>query len=64
MLAGEYGYDHISMTVPAIVGKNGIEEIKILELAIDEIEGLKNTVNILRPYMQKVEEYLNLNINL
>jgi malate dehydrogenase len=60
VLAGEYGYRDTSITVPAIIGRNGLEDIKLLELAPDEKEGLENTVNVLSPYMRYVEEALGL----
>jgi malate/lactate dehydrogenase len=56
VLTGEYGFRNIAMTVPAVVGKNGIEDIKILELAPDEQAGLKNTFEVLSPYMRRMED--------
>ncbi len=55
---GEYGYHGLSMTVPAVVGKEGIQGVRKLELAPDEQEGLKNTVNVLSPFMRQVEEFV------
>jgi malate dehydrogenase len=59
VLQGEYGLKGLSMTMPAIVGKRGIEGVKVYDLALDEQEGLKKTVEILNPFMRYVEEYLN-----
>ena len=58
VLMGEYGLRDLSMTVPAIIGREGIRGVTTLELTPDEKAGLKNTVNTLKPYMRYVEEYL------
>jgi malate/lactate dehydrogenase len=58
VLDGEYSLHNMSMTVPCVIGKNGIEDIKIMELAKDEKTGLEATVNFLSPLMRKVEDYL------
>jgi malate/lactate dehydrogenase len=62
VLDGEYGQRNISFTVPAVLGKNGIEEIKVLTLNNEEKEGLDRSVKTIRPYMQIVEEYMAKNI--
>jgi len=61
VLEGEYGLRGLSMTVPAVVGKEGIKSVKVLELAPDEKEGLKKTVEAISPFMRYVEEYKSKN---
>ncbi len=56
VLNGEYGASNLSMTVPAIIGKNGMHDILELKLADDEQEGVKNTIQTLEPYMRYVEK--------
>ena len=56
VLDGEYGARNLSMSVPAAIGKEGIREIKELDLADDEKEGIKHTINYLSPYMRRIEE--------
>jgi malate/lactate dehydrogenase len=46
------------MSVPAVIGRSGIEEVKELELADDEQNRLKNSIDTLTPAMRKVEELL------
>jgi malate/lactate dehydrogenase len=58
VLEGEYGCKKMSMTVPCVIGREGILDIKIMELAKDEQAGLKTTVNALSPLMRKVEAFL------
>jgi malate dehydrogenase len=58
VLFGEYGMKNTSMTVPCVIGKNGIEDIKIIELAADEKEGLKRTYATLDPFMRQVEDFV------
>lgn len=60
VLDGEYGYHNLSMTVPAVIGREGIQDIKILELAKDEKAALENTVKVLNPLMQYVERFLGI----
>ncbi len=61
VLQGEYGLKNISLTVPAILGKEGIEDVRIIPLAADEQAGMDNTVKILTPFMRFVEEKLGKN---
>jgi len=60
VLDGEYDVHDLSMTVPAVIGRDGIHEIKILKLADDEQAALENTVNVLSPMMRYVEAYLDI----
>jgi malate dehydrogenase len=55
---GEYGFKGLSMTVPCVIGKEGLRSVKKLELAADEIEGVKNTVNAMSPLMRIVEDFV------
>jgi malate dehydrogenase len=58
---GEYGYKGLSMTVPCVVGKEGLRSVKKLELAADEQEGVKNTVHAMAPLMKIVEDFVAAN---
>jgi len=58
VLDGEYGYKNISMSVPAILGREGVREILEIELAEDEKEYLKKSVGVLEPAMRYVEDFL------
>jgi len=58
---GEYGYKGLSMTVPCVIGKEGLRSVKKLDLAPDEIEGVKNTVNAMSPLMRIVEDFVEKN---
>ncbi|MBN1188197.1 MAG: hypothetical protein JXA46_00440 [Dehalococcoidales bacterium] len=58
VLEGEYGLKDISMTVPVVLGSEGIEKVEIIDLAEDEKAGMENTVKVLSPYMRYVEENL------
>jgi malate dehydrogenase len=58
VLAGEYGYSGLSMTVPAVLCKNGIDQIQEIKLTSDERESLEHSVNILKPMMRQVEEFV------
>lgn len=58
VLNGEYGARSLSMTVPAIIGRNGLQDILELKLAEDEQEGVKRTIQTLEPHMRYVEKFL------
>ena len=60
VLDGEYGVHDLSMTVPAVIGREGILDIKILELADDEQTAWENTISVLSPLMRHVEAYLDI----
>lgn len=58
VLDGEYGCHKLSMSVPAILGHGGVREILEWELAPDECEELKKSIDTLEPAMRYVEEFL------
>jgi len=60
VLDGEYGCHGLSMTVPTIIGRDGIHDIKILKLSEEEEETLKHTIDILNHHMRFVENYLDI----
>ncbi len=60
VLDGEYGCHNLSMTVPAVIGREGIHDIKILKLDNEEKAALTNTVNVLSPLMRYVERFLGI----
>ena len=60
VLDGEYGCHDLSMTVPAVIGREGIHDIKVLELTDDEQIELENTISVLSPMMRHVEAYLDI----
>ncbi len=55
ILEGEYGHSGLSMTVPAIIGSGGVQEILEYELAQDEMEGLKKTTDTLKAAVETVK---------
>jgi len=48
LLEGEYGLNDISIGVPAIIGKNGIEKIVEIDLNEEEKESLSNSAEAVR----------------
>lgn len=58
VLDGEYGCHGLSMSVPAILGRGGVHEVLEWELAPDEQEGLKISIDALKTTMHFVEEFL------
>jgi malate dehydrogenase len=58
VLTGEYGYNGLSMSVPVILGREGVKQILEWELAPDEQEGLKRAADILKAAAQSIEDTL------
>jgi malate dehydrogenase len=58
VLDGEYGLRNLSTTVPCVLGKKGIEDIKVLQINQEEKEGLDRSAKTLRSYMQIVEDFM------
>ncbi len=61
VLDGEYGVKRLSMSVPAIIGRAGVLEIQQLILQPEERAALNHSVEVLRPAMKTVEEYVRKN---
>lgn len=59
VLDGEYGLRNFSLTVPAVIGKNGIHDIKVVKMSSEEQEELKNCIDFLGTYMKQMEENFN-----
>ena len=58
VLDGEYGQKDLSMSVPVVLGKEGVREILEWELAADEREGLKRSIGVLQGAARIVDESL------
>ncbi len=60
VLDGEYGCHSLSMSVPTVLGKNGVREIQEWDIESDERELLDKSIETLKPAMKYVEELLHL----
>jgi malate dehydrogenase len=60
VLDGEYNCSALSMSVPVVIGKNGIQKVQILELADEEKLDLQSTIKVLTAYMRQIESYLGI----
>jgi malate/lactate dehydrogenase len=58
ILDGEYGLRGISTTVPVILGKEGIESVREIQLTPKEKKELESSARTLRPHMQAVEDFI------
>lgn len=54
-LQGEYGFSDISIGVPVILGKNGVERILELKLSPEAKKQFKKSVSIIRDMINKLE---------
>jgi malate dehydrogenase len=55
-LQGEYGFSDVSIGVPCILGKNGIEKILELKLDFEAKEEFKKSVAIVKDAIEKMKE--------
>ena len=60
ILSGEYGQHNLSMGVPLVLGSGGIHKIQERSLAPDEQPYLEATLNVLKPAMRQVEDFLGI----
>lgn len=58
ILDGEYGQHDLSMSVPAIIGRQGVRQILEWDLAPDELDGLKITTDKLKAGIETVKNSL------
>jgi malate/lactate dehydrogenase len=61
VLKGEYGYKEISMGVPVVLGKKGINSILELDLSQDEKKDLDQSARALETEAHLVREFVNAN---
>lgn len=52
---GEYGVSDVVLSMPAIIGKNGLEEHMPIELNGDEIRALRESAETLKEVLQSIE---------
>jgi malate dehydrogenase len=55
-LQGEYGFSDVSIGVPCILGKNGIEKILELKLDFEAREEFKKSVAVVKEAIEKIKE--------
>ncbi len=56
LLEGEYGFEDVCLSVPCIIGRNGVEEIKELKLDEKQKEILEKAVKSIKSAINKVEQ--------
>lgn len=55
-LEGEYGFSDVSIGVPCVLGKNGVERILELKLDFEVKEAFERSVGIVREAIEKLEQ--------
>jgi malate dehydrogenase len=58
-VSGEYGINDVYLGVPAKLGKNGVEEVVVMDLADDEVAALAEAAASVK---EKVEELRQLDL--
>ena len=54
VMHGQYGIDDVALSMPAIVGKNGIETKVPISLDDDEVRDLQKSANILKDILKEI----------
>ena len=54
MMHGEYGIDGVTLSMPAVVGKNGVEKLVPIELSKTEQKKLRASADTLRGVLAEV----------
>ena len=57
-LEGEYGQKNVAAGVPAVIGKNGVEEIFEIDLNEREKQEFDRSCDVIRGYLRQAEEML------
>lgn len=55
-LEGEYGESGLMAGVPAVIGKNGLEEIIEFSLTPEEQSGFQNSCQVIRDYINRIKK--------
>ncbi len=53
-LSGQYGLENVALSLPSVVGRNGIHEIINLPLALDELESLRTSAEVIHSHLDEV----------
>ncbi|OQB16080.1 MAG: L-lactate dehydrogenase [Firmicutes bacterium ADurb.Bin193] len=56
LLTGQYGIDDVCISVPCVVGKNGIEKTLQLKLSDEELSALRSSADTLKKYIREMME--------
>lgn len=48
MLSGEYGLEHVCLSVPCLVSRNGVDKVITAELSAEESQALRQSANTLK----------------
>lgn len=54
LLTGQYGLDNIALSLPCILGRNGIAQVIDLPLSTSELAALKNSASVLRSHLDEM----------
>ena len=55
VLTGEYGINGVALSLPTVVGMNGIEKILPVEFTPGELEKLKNSAEVLKQILLSID---------
>lgn len=55
MMHGEYGIDNVVLSMPAIVGGNGIEKLVPISMNEEEVEKLRESANTLKKIIKEID---------
>ena len=53
-LTGQYGIENVALSLPCVIGRNGIQEVIDLPLALDELESLRTSAEVIHSHLDEV----------
>ena len=56
LLDGEFGIEGVFLGVPAVLGKNGLEQVVEIDLSDDELKALKDSADYVQENMDAMHE--------
>jgi L-lactate dehydrogenase len=56
LLSGQYGIDDVYISVPVVVGKEGVTKVLELDLSGDELKALRYSADTLKKYIAEIME--------
>ncbi|MEW9078202.1 hypothetical protein [Terrisporobacter glycolicus] len=55
LLEGEYGEEGLYISIPVVIGKNGVEDKYELNLTEEELKEFKHSCNVVKENMSKIK---------
>ena len=55
LLEGQFGEENLYISIPVVIGKDGVEDKYELSLTDEELAKFKNSCNVVKDYISKIK---------